>query len=117
MSTFRIKAGDTAPALRFQLLDDTTPVNLTLATTVRILIADTTGDLLVDDVATPDTGQGTPPAPGATTGRGWCTYPWAEALTAIGAHRTEAEVTWSDGTVQTFPPADYAHIVVTADLG
>lgn len=117
MSTFRLKAGDTAPELRMQLLDGTTPVDLTTATTVRLLVADTAGTVLIDGTAFPDAGQGDEPDPGATTGRGWCSYPWTTPLEAVGAHRAEVEITWSDDTVQTFPPADYAAIIVTADLG
>lgn len=117
--TFAIKRGDTAPALRFQLTDDGAAVNLTQADEVRLLLADRDGTLVVDAVVTVDAGQGSAPAPGATTGRGWCTHTWATEDTA-DAHdllRAEAQVTWSDGTVQTFPPRGYGAVIVTADLG
>lgn len=115
---FRIKRGDRAPALRLQLLDATTPVNLTSATAVRLLLANDAGALVVDEAMAVDSGQGDVPAPGATTGRGWCQYAWQVGDTDVAAVlRLEVEVTWADGTKQTFPPDSTALVYVSADLG
>lgn len=106
---FQIKRGDTAPTFRAQCLDDTTPVNLTTATSARLLMKSQNGDLIV---AAPVTIED------QNTNPGWVHRAWVAGDTdTADAYRGEVEVTWSDGTVQTFPANGYVTILVLNDLG
>lgn len=109
MSTqvLELKRGDTAPQFRAQLLDDTTPVNLTTATAVRLRMRNHTGDQTVSASMTVEAG---------TTG--WVHRAWADYELAVeGTYKAEVEVTWADGTIQTFPRNSYVRVIVNADLG
>lgn len=106
--TFIIKRGDTAPAFRARCLDGSAPVDLTSASQVRLLVK-RSGSVAVSSVMTVED-QATNP--------GWVHHTWQVGETsAAGNFRGEVEVTWGDGTVQTFPAEGYAPIRVTDDLG
>src|SRR5687767_9479024 len=108
VATVHMKRGDTAPAFRARCLDGDTPVNLT-GSTVRFIMEDASGVTTVDAAAAPDDQAAQP---------GWVQYAWSTGDTdTIGAYRAELEVTFPDGTIQTFPQDDYVRVYVLADLG
>lgn len=107
--TFEIKRGDTAPVFRAQCLNGVDPVNLTTASAVKLLIRDRAGTVLVNAAMTKED---------QTSNPGWVRRTWQTADTATaGVYRLEVEVTWADGTTQTFPPDRYATLAITEDLG
>jgi hypothetical protein len=104
-----LKRGDTAPAFRARCLDGTDPVDLATATSVKFLMRDYAGQLVVTAPMTIED---------QTTSPGWVSRPWqASDLVVADTYSVEVEVTWSNGTVQTFPPSGYATILVSEDLG
>jgi hypothetical protein len=99
-----MKRGDTAPAFRAQLLDGTTPVNLTGATAKLIVRRGTT--VVINSAVTIEAGSD-----------GWVSYAWQTADTAVAdSHNGEVQVTWGNGTVQTFPASGYFSLVISEDL-
>lgn len=104
--TATIKRGDAEPALRLTLTGADGPVDLTAATTVRLLLAARNGTLAVDA------------ALAARPANGQLTYTWGLTDTAaIGSYRVEVEVTWPGGRKQTFPSDGYGAVRITPDLG
>lgn len=112
--TIRMKTGDTAPHVHAVLLDAAgDPVDLAAAT-VRFILA-TRGWLEVRVDAPADMLQ---IGNGTDGSRGLVRYPWAEGDTAeAGTYDVEFEVTYSDGTVQSFPTEGYVDCVFEEDLG
>ena len=99
--TFFIKRNDTSPAVEYELSTDDGPVNLTGAT-VRFYMGS-----IVDANAT---------VLSATDGI--VSYPWAIGDTAsYGFFNAEFEVTYSDGTKETFPNNGYISVHISPDLG
>jgi hypothetical protein len=107
---FQIKRGDLTPTFRAQCLDDTTPVDLAPATSVKFIMRIRNNPTpKVTAVATKED---------QTTARGWVHYTWVPGDTdTVGDYRAEIEVTWSDGKLQTFPAGTYATVSVLSDLG
>jgi hypothetical protein len=104
----KYKRGDSAPPFRAQLLDNTTPVDLTSATVVRLLMQRPDGTSFAQPLTVEN----------QTTNRGWVNRPWGPSdLLLAGSYAVEVEVTWTGGTVQTFPPGGTARIIVAPDLG
>lgn len=96
---FVMKVGDTSPAFEFQLKDENAdPVDITGFNEVRVLIYDRQdGTLLVDD----NTAGNVSVTDGAN---GIGQYEWQSGDTsAPGKYQAEIEVTYSDGTKETFP--------------
>lgn len=124
--TFLIKRNDTLPYLRRQLLDASTglPVDLTGATSIYFNMR------RIGTGNSPDTGAVAPKvhklAVNITTGSytpadGIVEYRWVEADTNNTTDggtlfAGEFEVTFSDGTIETFPQADYIQITIPIDL-
>jgi len=105
-----IKQGDTRPYLRKRLLDgEGAAVDLTGAT-VRFHMRGVDETVAkVDDFAVPDADQ--------VTNEGWVEYRWATGDTdTAGRYYTEWEVTYSDGTVQTFPTAAPDVLTIEGEL-
>lgn len=104
-----MKAGDTAPAVQATLYDaGNVPVNLTGAT-VRFIMATKTAPRTVAVDA-----EAALVAPMA----GEVVYEWAAGDTdEPGAYDVEFEVTYADGTVQTFPTEGYLDCTIEDDLG
>jgi len=101
--TFTIKTGDTSPALRVALkYDDCKAVNTTDAT-VTFRMREYGGTVPVIDSAGV-----------IVTIGGVVEYRWAEGDTdASGSYEAEFEVTYADGTVETFPSSGYIPVEVT----
>lgn len=116
---FVIGQHDRLPALQVTLTgtDATTgvdgPVNLSTATEVRLIMRGAAGPAAVSAPMVID--------PDQVAHKGRCTYHWQTADTATaGAYNVQFQVTWGDGTPQTFPmgptgPA-YKRILVQAEL-
>lgn len=104
MAIMYIKRGDTAPSLQSTLTDNGETLDLTSATAIRVIGAQG-GAVLFDRTAAGDDS-------------GVVTMPWDAADTAtIGVIFVEWEVTWPNGTIQTFPAGGYQRVSVTRDLG
>jgi hypothetical protein len=103
-----LKQGDTKPAFRAQCLDGTTPVDLTSAATARLVMRNWDDNTTVTGLMTVED---------QTQAKGWAHRAWgAGETTTVGYYRAVVQVTWSDGTVQTFPADGYAGVSITANL-
>lgn len=110
MADFEIKAHDTLPALRVQLLkeDDESIIDLTNAQSVRLIMTTAAG-------AAPLIAAGA--VIEAPTTAGIVRYDWTAVNTALpGEYLGEFEVTWVGGKKQTFPTGSYITISILADL-
>lgn len=103
--TFTIKRGDTSPALRFALLPETINLNgATVAFTMRQAGASAKIDRAAASVVT-----GASPV---------VEYAWGEGDTdTAGFFQAEFEVTYFDGSVETFPNDEYLYVNIIGDLG
>jgi len=113
MSTFYIKSNDTSPAIQRTLKDATgTAVNLTGATVVFHMVEkNTDGSLGTTKVNT--TANVVTPASGIVQ------YQWIAADTAVTVDTffaAEWEVTYSDGTIETFPNSEHETVKITVNL-
>lgn len=99
---YRVKAGDTAPNIIAQVLNGTTPVNLSGAT-VRCRIRETaTGKSVIDRAATiTDATNGIVDGGDAST-------------LAVGAYEIEFVVTYAGGEIQRFPQGSSLELLVLA---
>lgn len=114
---FYIKSGDTSPDLVTTLLDaDGAAVNLTGATVRFLMRPRGETELTVDGTAVIDDDETS----------GIVSYQWAEAdplydivgdTTTAGDYDAEFEVTFADGSVQTFPNSRYLRIKILRQLG
>ncbi len=99
---FYIKRNDTSPALEYTL---SPAVDLTGAT-VRFHMKDSSGAIKVDAAATIKTAN-----PGVVQ------YDFTAADTDTeGTFTAEFEVTYGDGSIETFPNDGYITVVIKADL-
>lgn len=98
----KIYRGDLKPDLRITCLDGDAPVDLTVATSVKVIgVRD--GVVLFNRAAT------------TATAAGVVTMLWQTADTAVtGVIEVEVEVTWSGAKPQTFRPPDV--VTVAPDL-
>lgn len=108
---FYLKQHDLLPALKVRLLDDTTTVDLTSATLVKLLMGSRRTGLVVDapmtilDQSVADT-------------LGVVTYAWQAGDTdAPGDYNAEFQVTWPTGKPQTFPARGHVIVTIEKDLG
>lgn len=100
-----MKRGDTAPDLSITVTDNGTPVDLTTATTIRVLAA-MNGTRVFTRAVT-----------GSSTGV--VTMPWQATDTAIpGMLELECEVTWPGITapIQTFPADGRLRVNIEPDI-
>lgn len=105
MASFHLKTGDTAPPIEATLEVDGVAVDLTGAS-VRFHMQDSSGDIKVDAAATV-----------VSAVDGTVKYVWAVADTdEAGRFLAEWEVTFSDGTIRTFPTPGYTTVVVHGDI-
>lgn len=102
-----MKFGDTRPVLRTPLLDGSVPVPLASASEVRLLMVRPDLTLLNKAITIED-----PPEDGIVS------YQWVDGdLPEVGIYVFELEVTYPDGTKQTFPVKGRGIISVSGDLG
>lgn len=107
MTTFRIKQHDLEPPLQIDLSGSTGDLN----GVVSWKVIGKRGTTVVFTDTAPDHAVGTP-----TTAL--VTHHWVAGETdVVGVINIEVEVTWPTGRPQTFPPAGYNQVKVTADLG
>jgi len=108
--TFIIKQGDTSPSIADTLYepDKVTPVNLTGASVkLKMGTLDTLGTPSVDAAAVI-----------VSSTNGQVRYDWATGDTAnSGEHIAEWEVTFADGTIETYPNKTYRPIFITPQIG
>lgn len=106
--TFYIKQNDTAPALRATLKDgDGDVINLTDASVRFHMRRVGSTSTTVDNAAT----TVVPYTSGVVQ------YDWEAADTVtVGTYHAEFEVTYSDGTIETFPNNSFMTIEVTDDI-
>lgn len=104
---FTIKQGDTAPALRVQLLNaNEEPINLETAQNVRLLIEDGRENVFVDEDL--DGGVSILNASEARV-----QYSWSEQDTSEeGQKQASFIVTFDSGETETFPNKGYIYISV-----
>lgn len=113
-----MKRNDTTPAFEATLCYPAdAAVDLSTATSVRFLMATATAgarELKVDGLATVvQTGAGVD-----AVNKGLVRYGWVVGDTdTAGGYDIEFEVTWSDGTKQTFPDDGYFRFSIAPDLG
>ena len=107
MSDFFIKQNDTSPAMQIQFLDgDGDPVSISGGTVKFKMSRFNTGEKIVDSNAIIANGE-----------IGIAYYLWNAADTAQqGVFKSEFEVTYSDGYVETFPNDGYITIDIREDL-
>lgn len=106
---FNMKQYDLLPVLRLELLDGTTPVDLTLASEVRLFLKNRVAGLKVDAVMTKLTQTGD------TLGQ--VEYEWQDGDTdSLGTFQMEVQVLWPGSLPQTFPPKGYNTLIINRDL-
>lgn len=107
MSTFYIKENDTVPSIRATLQNGSgNAVDLIDATVNFHMRAIGGSTVLVDASATVVNAAG-----------GLVQYDWDAADTAdVGSYQAEFEVTYSDGTIETFPSSGYIRVEITDDI-
>lgn len=105
--TFYVKQNDTSPAMLATLQDaDGNAVNVTGATVRFHMRAVGSTTIVVDEAATI-----------VTDLDGLVRYDWQAADTdTIGSYQAEFEVTYSDGSVETFPNDGYIRVEITDDI-
>ena len=103
---FRIKQNDTSPSLEATLSDaNLVQVNITAAT-VMLHMKAIGGDVVLDEQMTITDAEG-----------GVVQYDWQAGDTAtVGTYYVEFEVTYSDGSVETFPNTGSLPLVITREL-
>jgi len=108
--TFIIKQGDTAPAIKAQLLDsDEQPVDLTAVQDVRYFMRDR------DQVIVNETMSGGVSVIDAQNGR--VQYSWSDGDTdSPGQKISEFTVTYQSGKEETLPNQGYIYVVIEEDV-
>lgn len=107
MADYTLKQHDTWPPIQATLRDAAGPINLTTATTVKLLLKTITGSVSVVGTCTVVNASG-----------GVVSYSWIPADTATAnSYNGEFEITWSDGKLTTVPNDSYFTVEVKADLG
>lgn len=112
MADVDIKRGDTWPPVDAVLSDQDGPINLTTATSVKLLFKTTTGSTTYSRVCT---------ITDAAAGK--VRYAWTNLdastgpTSAVNSFNIEWEITWSDGGVTTVPNVGYKTLSIVADLG
>ena len=103
---FTLKAHDEKPSIQATLASGGVAVNLTGATVKFILADKATGTVKVNAAAVI-----------ADAATGVVRYDWLSTDTDTPAsYQAEWQVTWGDGTKQTFPTLTYITVDVLADL-
>lgn len=104
--TFYIKQNDTQPRMLATLKDgDENLIDLTGAS-VRFHMRTVGGSVVTDSAAVV-----------VTAGSGLVRYDWQAADTdTVGSYQAEFEVTYADGTIETFPNNGYIRVQIGDDI-
>jgi len=105
--SFRIKQGDTVPALRVSLLNGTdNAISLDGASVRFHMRAIGSLSILIDSsVSVIDAGSGV------------IQYDWVAGDTSlIGSYQAEFQVTYADGKIETFPNSEYISVEIIDDI-
>jgi len=109
VQTFSIKQNDTRPILKAQLLDaEELPVNLTAVNAIEF-------HMRVYPAGTTKIAAGSVTINNATQGQVQYSFSASDTNTA-DTYEAEFEVTYSDGTIQTFPNDTQATVKITDDI-
>lgn len=104
--TFHIKRNDTSPSLTYQLRPSSVDIS---GASVVFNMRDKAGNIAVSRGAAVIV---------TASGGAVVRYDWQAGDTATaGEFRAEFEVTYADGSVETFPNADYLTVSIKEDLG
>jgi len=104
--TFTTKRNNTSPAMLATLLDENRDVVILSGSSVRFHMRAIGGELKVDQ-----------PATIVTPLEGLVRYDWTASDTdTIGSYKAEFEVTFSDGSVETFPRDSYIRVEIIDTL-
>jgi hypothetical protein len=110
MADRTMKVGDTWPPLKGAATDENGLVDLTVATSLQVIIKSPTHEI---------TGVPTvlnPPVQDAEGEWNW-QYVWAAGDTAnAGDYEVELKVTWQAGQLETFPNTGSASLTIEADI-
>lgn len=112
MADVDIKRGDTWPPVDAVLSDQSGPIDLTTASSVKLLFKTVTGSTTYTRTCTITNALA-----------GAVRYSWVAGDAATGptsvvnSFNIEWEITWSDGGITTVPNVGYKTLSVTADLG
>jgi hypothetical protein len=108
--SLHLKQHDLKPDLRVRLLDEATPVDLTNATSVHMVMSSRRTGVVIDapmtilDQTDPDT-------------LGVVVYAWSPGDTdTTGEFQAEFRVTWPSARQQTFPASSYLTVVIQKEL-
>ena len=105
-----LKRGDRRPSFHGQCFDGATPVDLTLASSAKLILKSGTATAVTLTVVIEN----------ALLGKvryDWTAGDLTGVLATSNTYRAEVEVIWGDGTKQTFPGGDYGTVIVIEDLG
>lgn len=109
---FTMKRRDLLPILELTLSDDGAAIDLTLATTVRLIVRGPAGIRVSAAMTVLDQS--------VLANRGKVTYAWqAGDVGTVGVYSAEVEVIWSNGKPQTYPAGDperYFTVRIDPDL-
>lgn len=96
MAKFTIKQNDTSPALKIQCIDSSgTAIDITNASVEFHMINDS------DDTEKINSSSGTSITDASN---GYVQYEWSDGDTdTVGQYKAEFQVTYDDGTIETFP--------------
>jgi hypothetical protein len=109
MSEHVMKRHDLLPILELILEDDEGPRDLTNATTLTLLMTDSSGALVLSEEMGKD--------PDQVNNIGRCSYEWVDGDTDVaGKYKAEVEVIWSNNKPETFPSSGTFTIKINADL-
>lgn len=102
-----MKQHDTYPPLTATLTDLNGPINLTTATSVKLILRDDADAVTVSGTCTI-----------VSAAAGTVSYTWITGNTdQVGSYKGEFEITWATGKIETVPNDSYFTFAVVADLG
>jgi hypothetical protein len=107
MPELTIKQHDTWPPLRATLKANNVAIDLTTATSVRLILQSPAPLTIIGvcSIVSPATS-------------GVVTYSWISSNTAtVGTYNGEFEITWANGAIETVPNDNYFQVAIKADLG